>query len=79
MNLEKLYTKKLQEVKMLYNFTEENIRELDNFIREYIIEIKKIYPSYTILEIIWYVRNNYYKDCNLDVEDLKRKIKFVYS
>lgn len=77
--VEVLYKDRLNEVQFLYRLSNEEKETLDTFIREYIKEINVLYPTYTILEIIHYVKSNYHKDLENNVEEIQEKIKYVYS
>lgn len=77
--VEVLYRAKLKEVQFFYRLDNDERDNLDNFIREYIKVINETYPGYTILEVIHYVRSNYHKDLENNVDKLKDKIKYVYS
>ena len=73
------YKERLKEVQFFYRLSNEERDQLDNFIREYIKVINETYPTYTILEVIHYVKSNYHKDLENNVEEIQNKIKYVYS
>lgn len=77
--VEKCYIERLKEVQFLYRLDNDNRDKLDKFIREYIKVVNETYPTYTILEIIHYVKSNYHKDLENNVDRLQEKIKYVYS
>lgn len=77
--VENCYIEKLKEVQFYYRLDHEEKDLLDKFIREYIKVINKTYPTYTILEVIHYVKNNYHKDLENNIEEIKNKIKYIYS
>jgi hypothetical protein len=80
--IEVLYKNVLDEVKYCYSFNENEVQDLDFFIREIIPVVNAKCSTYSILELIHYVKNLYYNTVDtpkLDRVKRNLKIVFVYS